>query len=131
MKEDEDRPWRRGARTTVLRVSVHARKRHNGTRAICIHYTRARARASARPRLLSVPRRITVTSSARSLAFSLYLYIYLARSLLARPPHYSTAIIFSFLPSRSLGGVGVQEHTLSSVFLTEADSGRMTVPRSH
>lgn len=32
-----------GARTPVLWVSVHARKRHNGTLAICIHY-RARAR---------------------------------------------------------------------------------------
>lgn len=74
MKKDEregrgGRPWRRvGARTTVLRVSVHARKRHNGTLAICIYYTRTRARA--RPRLLYVPRGITVTSSAIFLSLS-------------------------------------------------------------
>jgi len=48
-RRGEDTEWRRGrcGKCTMLRVSVHARKRHNGTLAICIHYARARDHRAA------------------------------------------------------------------------------------
>lgn len=99
-----------GARTTVLWMNVHARKRHNGTIAICIHYTRSRA---------SSPLRLTregLASLFLSHAFSRYAFFSPAISLSSSHPVVSAYTGLYFV---------------LTAFLTEADSGRMTVPRSH
>lgn len=103
-----------GARTSVLWVSVHARKRHNGTLAICIHYTRA----SASARLLS-------TSSREESPWGLR-----SRSLFCLAFSPSLVLSCDLLPSRSTTvSAYVQAYTLSSVFLTEADSGMHDGPK--
>lgn len=99
-----------GARTTVLWINVHARKRHNGTIAICIHYTRSRAFSPLR-----LPRE-GLPSLFLSHAFSRYASFSPAISLSSSLPVVSAYTGLYFV---------------LTVFLTEADSGRMTVPRSH
>lgn len=110
-----DRAWRRSENAGVV-GSVHARKRHNGTLAICIHYTGARARA--RTRVFS-PLRPVRDHHGASFSFSPLRVISSLTSFSPRSPSFSLPMMSAY----------VQAYTLSSAFLTEADSGMHDGPK--